>query len=280
MKKPKMIFNYDYDLPPFPERRENSVPFLLQQACGEYFDVYERGEIPREEADVIFNTLPLPHNGFLEGKVTMYWDTVPLEKIWKEYFDRSQAIFYVVPSYQSFYPRDKSHLLLPAINENYRYFPSDFAYDVGFLGSEVEAWRINLLDELEKHFKLLRGATEIGVPSAKLLSKCRLVLSVQDYHEKKVGIEYRLFTFGNVRPILVHFNLDYKHVGEPYVHYIPYSNKDDIIGQIDYYLKRKKKRETVGENLKKRLAQHHTYEKRAKKVYDVFCKITKGQWKK
>ena len=265
-----MIFNYDYAMPPYPERREYSVPHFLQIACKEYFDVYERGELPVAKADVVFNTLPLPHNGFIEGKLTMYWDTTPLENILGEYFDGSNVVFYTIPSYDSLYPEGKSTLLLQACNEHYRYFPSDFEYDVGFLGSEIESWRINLLDAVDKKFKLLRGSTDFGVPSAKLLSKCKLVLSIQDYHEKNAGIEYRTFTFGNIRPILVHYNYDYRHIGKPHKHYIPYSNESDLIKWIEYYLKNGKKREKIGENLKIELKKRHTYGHRAKQVYKAF----------
>lgn len=283
-QKPSLLINYDYQLYPHTERREFAPPYLLQQALSAFFDVYERDQIDYKQADVVFNTLPIVSHGgagqdlFLTGKITFWWDLTPLEKIWTENFDSSDYVFYTVPSYASKYPKEKSEVMLPAIDDKHYFRIScDMVYDVGFLGSEVVAWRINLLNELQKDFSVLRGQTGLGIPSSTLLSQCKMVLSIDDYHEKKAGVEQRTFTFGNIRPILVPYNPDYELVGRPFYHYLPYQNVEELKKRISYYLMHAYDRESIGRNMLRRLALAHTYAKRAKQVFNAYKRIKKSK---
>ncbi len=149
-------------------------------------------------------------------------------------------------------------------------------YDIGFLGSETDSWRKNLLNELDKNFKLLRatfGRFKLGEESARALSRCRIVLSIKDaYRSQNRGIEHRLFSFGNVRPIAVHYNSDYDVIGKPDVDFIPYENESSLIEKVKYYLEHQEELEEIGDNLKGKLKKY-TLSVFAKRVYDDFLNL-------
>ncbi len=270
--KPSMLVVYDYEMPPWQERIKYSMPFLMVEALKEYFDVYTLKEKNETEVDCVFNTLPLgkEQRFFRKGKFTMFWNCVPLEGPLYEQTDKCDLVFCAVPAMTSRYG-DRGITLLQGVNPYYNYVPCEFEYDVGFLGSEREASRINMLNELEKHCKLLRGSTTLGEETSKLLSKARLVLSIEDYFDREIGIEHRFFTFGNIRPILMFHTLDFERVGfKEGVHYIGYHGTPDLLLKVDYYLVHMDEAEQIGKNLQTLFAEKHTYHDRAKKVYDAY----------
>lgn len=275
MKKPTMVFNYDYEMAPYQERIPYSSAFQLEQSLKKYFDVYRRGEILAP--DFAFNTLPRvqhpPGDDFVDGKVSSFWTTSPLEGICEEYFSRSTVNFYSAPSLKKRFP-ENSVMLLDFVDPHYTYKPQEFAYDIGFLGSEMESHRQEFLNELQKNFRLLRGATDLGKKSAEALSQCKLVISIQDYHNQGFGVERRIFTFGNVRPILIHYNDDYLAIGKPFEHYIPYGSREEAIILIQKYLKEESERERIGENLKRVLLEKHQADHRAKLIYDTYLRYS------
>lgn len=278
--KPSLLFNYDYAMTPYSHRQPWSPAFQLQEALREYFDVYRRDEINLSSADFVFNAPPIVAEGgqgidlFLKGKKTAWWDVLPLEHIDRQYFDRCDVVFYNTPSFADEYPQNKRVLLMEAVDTwGYYRQPATLDYDLGFLGSEVVGYRIDLLNLLSKKYKMLRGQMEMGPISSRELSRCKLVLSIQDYWEKNAYIERRTFTFGNVRPILIHMNRDYMSVGDPYLDYIPYTDEASLISQIDYYLANDKEREQIGNNMILNLKENHTNQIRAKTVYQAFCTL-------
>jgi hypothetical protein len=270
--KPSMLVVYDYEMSPWQERIKYSMPFLMKEALKEFFDVYTLAEKRENEVDCVFNTLPMGKDNqfFRIGKVTMFWNSIPLEGEFYSEAEKSDIIFCASPSFTPKYG-DKGVTLMQGVNPHYNYVPSEFEYDIGFLGSEIEASRIDFLNKLSEHFKLLRGSTELGARSSELLSKCKLVLSIEDYYEREMGIEHRFFTFGNIRPILMFNTRDFKKMGfKEGEHYIGYSNVESCIDKVNYYLKHMEKAEQIGQNLQKLFAEKHTYHDRAKKVYETY----------
>ncbi len=273
--KPSMLVVYDYEASPWQSRVKYSMPFLMHQALKEYFDVYTLDEKNENEVDCVFNTLPMGDDEkfFKKGKFTMFWNSVPLEGPHYKQTDLCDLVFCAVPAITPRYG-DRGVDLMQGVNPYYNYIPSEFEYDVGFLGSEREASRINMLNELEKHCKLLRGSTTLGEETSKLLSKCRLVLSIEDYFDREIGIEHRFFTFGNIRPILMFHTIDFERVGfKEGVHYIGYRDgADGCLPKIDYYLKHMDEAEQIGKNLQELFVKEHTYHHRAKKIYEEYLK--------
>lgn len=279
MPKPKLLMVYDYEMPPHEKRVKHSSPYLLEQALRAYFDVYRVGEIEPLQADLAFNTLPIYTRGgagydmFTPGKLTTFWTTSPLEGICKEYFEYCDFTFYSIPSWKNEFP-EGSVLLLDAGDPEYKEYPSEKLWDVGFLGSEIEATRVNLLNKIGEEFNLLRGGIDLGEKSARALSQCSIVLSIQDWHHHGAGLERRIFTFGNVRPILVRYNRDYDYVGERYHDYIPYGSDEDCLKQIKIALQNMDITEEIGKNMKETLKKH-TWDDRAKTVYNTYLKYGK-----
>lgn len=277
MSKPVMLYNYEYTMAPWESRKADSFTFQLEDALSEFFTVVHRGDARPPDVDVVLNTVPLSRVGsndksdlFLSGQKTYFWNPIPLEGMFEELVDRCDKMFCNVPSMTTKYG-DKGVTLLSAVNPNYQYHQSEFEYDIGFLGSEIEMDRIFFLDQLDREFKLLRGAASgLGKPSAELLSKCKLVLSIEDYYDRFAGIEHRLWTFGNVRPILVRWNPDYDIVGKDKEHYIGYTNEGDAIDKIHYYLEHMNEAEKIFKNLKAEFDAKHQWKHRAEQVYKVF----------
>ena len=270
--KPSMLVVYDYEMSPWQGRIKYSVPFLMKEALKEFFDVYTLDEKNENEVDCVFNTLPMGQDDqfFRIGKITMFWNLCPLENGLYREAEKSDIVFCAAPSFTPRYG-GKGITLLHGVNPYYNYIPSEFEYDVVFLGSEIEASRINFLNELGKHCKLLRGQTTLGEESSKLLSKGRLVLSIEDYKDREMGIEHRFFTFGNVRPILMFNTRDFQMAGfKEGEHYIGYEYVEDCIKKIDYYLKHMEEAEQIGRNLQKLFTEKHTYHDKAKAVYEAY----------
>jgi hypothetical protein len=273
--KPKLLYIYDYEMPPHQVRIPRSSPYQLEQALKEFFDVYRDKEINVDQVDLVFNTLPITTGGgtgydmFTKGPMTAFWTTSPLEGIGQKYFDDCDIIFNSIPSWANKMPPDKTVTLLDAADPEYKEYPSEKIYDVGFLGSVVEGTRVDLLNKIDSEFKLLKGSKGLGEESARALSQCQLVLSIQDWNWHNAGIERRLFTFGNIRPILVRDNEDYRIIGQSGVDYIPYVNDDDCLKQLHKYLDPNVDIEIIGNNLKE-ILKHHTFRDRAKTVYEAY----------
>jgi len=284
-EKPKMLYVYDYEQYPYAERVPYSVSSLLENSLGAYFEMFHLGEIEPLKADVVFNTLPMISRGgtgidlFIKGKITMFYNTVPLEwpaskKEVDQWSDQCDIVFVAsdieVPTYG-----DKGRVLYSGVNPYYRYLPNVANYDIGFLGSEVVDYRINFLNEIERTFKLFRGAvpTGLGVPSARMLSKCRLVMSVEDYYEQDKGIEHRFWTFGNVRPILMYDSRDLSKNFREGVHYIGYRSNEEFMEKAKYYLANMHEADEIGDNLIREFREKHTFFHRAEKIYDEYKKL-------
>jgi hypothetical protein len=279
LDKPKLIYVYDYLMEPWNHRKFCSPTFLLECALKEFFKVYHVGEIEEKDADFVFNTQPVykprGEDELIRGRKTAFWNQVPLEGLFDHYVDQVDILFHSVPGFlgREEY-KGKDQLLLAGVNPHYNYTPQEFKYDVGFLGSEAVGERVNLLNEVAKNFTLLRGAAEnLGGPSAKLLSQCKLVLSVEDYYNQGAGIEHRIWTFGNVRPILMRWNPDLNVIGAKNRLFISYGSVEGLITQIKYYLEHMDEAEAIGKNLQQEFQDHHTYQHRAKQVYDAFRSI-------
>lgn len=140
----------------------------------------------------------------------------------------------------------------PALLFNYDYAMTPFSYR--------QPWSpaFQLQEALREYFDVYRR-DEINLSSADFVFNA--------------SIERRTFTFGNVRPILVHMNRDYMSVGDPYLDYIPYTDEASLISQIDYYLANDKEREQIGNNMILNLKENHTNQIRAKTVYQAFCAL-------
>lgn len=283
MHKPKLLISYDYDMWPHSDRVVHSMGYLIHQAFKEYFDVYKRGEIDPMSADLVFNQPPFKLYGgtgneiFVKGKKTFLYDSVSVENISYQYFNQSDHIYYPQPSDKEYYPKEKSSLLLGSVNSEYHYYKDEkMEYDIGFLGSEVDCWRKNLLNEVERNFKMLRstfGRFQLGEESARALSRCRIVLSIKDsYKPQNKGIEHRLFSFGNIRPIAVHYNSDYDVIGKPDVDFIPYENDSSLIEKVKYYLEHQDELEKIGINLKRKLKKY-TLPIFVRQVYNDFLNL-------
>lgn len=278
-KKPNLLMIYDYEMPPHQIRIAHSSAFLLEQALKEYFNVFRINEISPQEVDLVFNTLPITTKGgagediFTRGKMTAFWTPSPLEGIGEQYFKDCDIIFHAIPSWHVKHPKE-SVILLDATDPMYHEYPVEKKYDIGFLGSEIEATRINLLNKIDEKYNLLRGSMSLGTESAKALSACKLVLSIQDWDWHNAGIERRIFTFGNVRPILIRDNKDYRYIGEPYIDYIPYKSDEECLHQINYYLEHSEEAEKIGNNLKEKL-KSHTFADRAKTIHNTYLERKK-----
>lgn len=258
----KLLMNYDYKNVSHPERVPFTSGHLLEEALKEYFDVVREGE-----ADIVFNTVPYhPTHPFIKGPITFIYDNDSL------HHNEADWIYYSTEKKLRF---PNSSLLLDATIPDYKYYKSEFKYDVGFLGRQLVRERLKVLELLDPHFKMLNGSIELGKPSAKLLSQCKLLLIIDDYNEMGMNmnwIDRRIFTFGNIRPLLIPFNIDYLLIGTPEVDYITYTNHDELIEKARYYLNHMDKAEKIGQNLQVKLKEH-SYHARAKEIYDKFNSI-------
>lgn len=271
--KPTMLICYDYEMEPWQERVSHSPSYLLHQALEEFFDIYTIDEKDPQDVDFVINLLPLGKDDrfFRVGKKTLFWNSTPLEGLMESAARSADVVLCAVPSFTEKYG-EKGRTLLHGLNPAYEDFHLEKKYDVGFLGSEVEAYRIDFLNELEEKFSLIRGATNLGQESAYKLSQAQLTLSIEDWHHHNAGIEHRFWTFGNVRPILVHKTPDYELAGfEDSVHYLGYENPEDCIRKIEQWLNHANLTEAIGDNLKWELQTKHTYRHRAEEVYNI-CK--------
>jgi len=280
--KPKLLMIYDYEMPPHQKRVKHSSPYLLEQALKEYFDMYRVGEIEPMQADMVLNTPPLKTLGgmgndlFALGPITGYWTTSPLEGIGEEYFKDCDILFNAIPSWEHKLPKGKAVTLLDAVDPAYHEYEDTFDFEVGFLGSEIEGTRIDLLNRIAERFSLLRGHTDLGERSARALSRCKIVLSIQDWNWHGAGIERRFFTFGNIRPILIHNTPDFALAGfQEDVHYLGYNSPDECLEKIAEYLRVPGTLEMVGNQLKRKLRAEHMFSNRAKTVYDAYIKYKK-----
>jgi hypothetical protein len=274
-KKPSLLVCYDYQMAPWEHRVPYSSTFLLHQALRSYFDVFTIGEKNERDVDVVFNMLPLGQNdnAFRKGKLTFFWNPTPLEGGQEGLGLKSDVVF-VASHLDAQKAKQTTYALYPGLNPHYQIFPQELIYDVGFLGSTMKASRVNFLAGLRERFTSFEGAaSSLGEASARRLSETKLVLSIQDYDMQKKGIENRFWSFGNVRPILMYRTEDLKLAGfKEDEHFIGYQNADECYEKIEYYLQHMDKAEEIWMNLRKELALHHTYNDRAKQIWEVYKK--------
>lgn len=254
----KLMINYDYKNSSHPERVPFTSGYLLEQALGKYF------EITHDEAELVFNMVPLnPSHPFVKGEVTFIYDNE------SKFNEEADWVYY---STEKKLDLPNSSLLMDATIPEYRYYPTEFRYEVGFLGRQYVRERAKVIDILDRNFRILNGAMELGEPSARKLSECKLLIIIDDYNEMGMNMDWidrRIFTFGNIRPILVPFNKDYLMIGKPNEDYIAYHNHDEMVEKIRHYLSHMGEAERIGNNLKEKL-KAHTYDERAKQIRDKY----------
>ena len=272
--KPSLLVCYDYEMIPWQIRVPFSMTYLMHQALKEYFNVYKIGEKNENEVDFVFNMLPMGKDSmfFRKGKKTLFWNPTPLEGLCPSESNSSDVV--LVASHELAKKLgEKGRVLHQGVNPHYVPHDEEQIYDVVFLGSEIEGYRIDLLNRIDEQFNLRRGSADgLGGPSAQELSKGKLVLSIEDYYSQAAGIEHRFWTFGNVRPILMQRNYDFQDAG--FIegeHFIGYDGIEECLEKIDYYLGHMDEAEKMHKNLREEFKKNHTYGHRAKEVYEI-CK--------
>jgi hypothetical protein len=286
IRKFKVYINYDRNDPvELMSKAGNGignymVPWLIEEALKRHKEVEViQPQDYRDDMklDMILNSMPMDPIPFLKAKggITALWDLEECSDPKRKYFDQCDIIFH--PNYNPYrwdlYPVEKSSYL-PLANDFIvsRYFSDEpFVYDVSFLGREeleIYQYRRDILDALDKEFKICRGTRPRGEPSSRIISQGRLTVQVSGWD----NLEERFFQNGAIRPMLVDYLEEIDLVADRDKDYISYTSLDECLEKVRYYLKHMDEAEVIGNNLIEKIKKFHTYDNRA----DEIVRILKG----
>ena len=272
MKKIKILLNYFYKQYPF------CTASYIEMAAKKDSDieVFKVGQIKPSDVDLIFNIEQCPEIITFPGVKSCYWE-IDNHINRGARIDRYNAVdwvFIAQKGYLPLYPKNKTLWLPLACDpEKHKEFKDEpIKYDIGFLGNDTYPIRQDLLNKLNRRYKLLRSTSEPGEPYSRLLSQCRFLfnrsmnndMNMRVFEALSVG---RLFFTDKVE------GMDDLFVdGEDY---ICFKDWDDLRELIDYYLSKPKEAEGIAKHGQEVVRYFHTYKNRLDEVLAA-CSIKKN----
>ena len=266
MSKIKILLNYFYNQYPF------CTASYIQMAAEKDPDieVFKVGQIRPCDVDLIFNIEQCPNIITFPGVKSCYWEIDNHINKGRR-VDRYNAVdwvFIAQKGYLPLYPEHKTRWLPLACDpEKHKEFKDEpIKYDIGFLGNDTYPIRQDLLNKLNRRYKLLRSTSEPGEPYSRLLSQCRFLFnrSMDD------DLNMRFFEALSVGRLL--FSDVVRGVNDLFVDgedYVNYKDWDDLKVSIDYYLSRPKEAEKIAEHGQEIVRYFHTYKHRLDEVLAI-----------
>lgn len=226
------------------------------------------------EADVAINVDSIHTVGLVKGKKTAYYEIDDyLHRGRNEKFYDVDRIYIPSKQYLPLYP-SHTFWLPQAYEPSIHYYWSDFVppryYDLVFIGSDrgndAYNYRRQVLDALEKKFKMLRGMCQ-PQDYPKKLSQGKLLLNVMPKMENEAPlINARVFESMAIGCLFNDYHESLDELFKKDIHYIGFSSVEDAEEKATFYLRNPLMREKIMNQGLELLQQNHTWEHRLAQI--------------
>ena len=185
------------------------------------------------------------------------------------YYDLMDIVYIPQESYANNYPIKKTDILPLAVDPDLHkeIEETEIKYDIGFVGNDTYPERRQLLEFMERKYKVLRTNTEPGLPYSQALSSCKLTFN----RSMDKDVNMRFFeAIATGRLLLTDYLPQQDKYATNHAHYESYDGWYDLEKKIDYYLSHDEERIRIGRDGAQHIKTNHTYEKRLVKILEDF----------
>lgn len=216
-------------------------------------------------ADMVINVDGSKHVDEIPGKPFIFWDTdsfyhgPPEKNIWTRLFIGG------CPEDLAKYPKGSIYLPHAFDEDLHRPVEINRKADVVFVGNHSPLYqeRNEMIDRLKKLFDVSDTETKFDISYTIAMNRGRLIFNRS---LGKKNIPMRFFEGMAIGALLQNYNDNLDELATPHEHYIPYTDEEDLIKQIRYYLDHPEKRMKLAKNARKHALKHHTYKHRVKTI--------------
>jgi spore maturation protein CgeB len=142
-------------------------------------------------------------------------------------------------------------------------------YDVGFFGESRH--RKELLDRVEREFRMLRKEDIKGIEYSRGLSACKVLFNKSDFHE----LNMRLYEGMAIGALVTNWVKGIEEAGKDGVHFLTYKTDDEAIEKIQLLLDNDSLREKIAHESREHVLKNHTYEKRLHDMLEFMGRLKK-----
>jgi len=262
-----LLLNYDYNSYPY------TTASYIEMACKKIqgLRTFRLSEIQNQKMDLVFNIMPFDSFVAIPSVPCAYWeiDNHLVRGRNKAYYSMSDIVYVPQEYFIDYYPSKKTKILpLAAYPELHKpIYDIEIEYDVGFIGNDTYPERRELLDRLERKYKVLRTTSEPGLPYSEKLAKCTLLFN----RSLDNDVNMRFFEAMSCEKLLL---TDYlpqqEYIATDGVDYVAYKDWEDLDKKVEYYLEHPVERTRIAINARNNILKSHTYLHRILQVLNDF----------
>jgi hypothetical protein len=263
----KILLNYDYKA--YPYTTASYIEMAGKKMEG--VEVIRLPELGDQKPDLIINIMPFDEIKYMDGVPACLWeiDNHLVRGQNKDYYDLMDKVYIPQESYKDNYPVLKTDILPLAVDPDLhkRIEGVPIKYDIGFIGNDTYPERRELLELMERKYKVLRTTTPPGLPYSEALSSCALTFN----RSMDKDINMRFFeSIATGRLLLTDYLPQQDKYATNHAHYEAYTDWKDLDEKVSYYLANESEREQIGKDGAEHIKTYHTYKHRLEKILQDF----------
>lgn len=234
-------------------------------------EVLRVADLRTEKPDLIINIMPFDEIRYMTGVPACYWeiDNHLVRGRNTIYYDLMDKVYIPQESYKDNYPVLKTDILPLAIDPDLhkRIEGVPIQYDIGFIGNDTYPERRELLELMERKYKVLRTNTPPGIPYSTALSSCKLTFN----RSMDKDVNMRFFeAIATGRLLLTDYLPQQDKYATAGIHYETYKDWAELDKKIEYFLTIDSEREQKGRDGANHIRTNHTYKHRLEKILQDF----------
>lgn len=228
---------------------------------------YKKSYIPPEFVSICIANNLSPIDVFTDKKMEL--NHPPLERA---YYSTADLIFVgdKTTFLRFFSGRTNSYYMPYAVNHVFKPIEVDLKYDVSFIGNLKFKERIRRIELLRKRFNIFVSNNSFMDEANLLMNQSKIIFNTCDGKE----INMRVFEALGTGRLLVTEKVDY--LDELFIdkkHLITYSDDEQLIEKLEYYLANDLERESIAKAGNLELKKNHTYKKRAEFIVEKILQL-------
>lgn len=255
----KILLNYDYQYYPFTTASYLEMAFKRRADC----EVYRRGDDLPKDLDLVFNVEPVGEFVKIAGVPTAYYeiDNHIIRGRETHFYNQADYLYLAQWFFKDYYSGYKIYdLPLAADPTVHKQFPAvEEIFDVGILGNTTYPKRRKLIEKMKQRYRVLTGMAAPGIPYSKKLSQCKMLFNCSMDND----INMRVFESIAIGKLFItdRIPLQDRFIVED-VHYVAYSDSDELLRKLHYYLNRSCFRASIARAGATHIHENHSYDVR------------------
>jgi len=262
-----ILINYLYEHYPF----TTASYYEMAARRSKDHTVFRNNNFDPENIDVVLNIEPVGKIIKLPNVPSVYYeiDNHVIRGVDRHFYDKVDLVLLAQNKFKDFYSDYKTDFLPLACwpNMHKRYHDEPQTFDIGFIGNDTYPWRRQLLEALEKKFRVLRTTSKPGEEFSRLLNRCKLTFNCAMHDD----VNMRFFeAIASGRMLLTDYLPEQDQFATAGKHYVAYRDENELIEKVSHYLRNDAEREKIAKAGLIHIHGTHNYNKR---LNEFLCKV-------